>query len=121
MKLTEKQLQEQILALLHSCGVWCFLTHKVGAYQHKPIHKGISDIVGIFKQEQYQGCRYCPIDEEPPPMGIFLAIEVKKPGGKVTMAQQEFIDTVNHHGGIGFAAESCEDVIGRLGLPASVH
>ena len=115
-KLTERQLQEQILELLHSCGVWAFLTHKVGAYMHKPIHPGIADIIGIFtKVRETQPHLDCER------LGVFLAIEVKKPGGKLTAAQQEFLDTVNHHGGIGFVAESCEQVIDRLGLPMKIH
>ena len=39
-------------------------------------------------------------------LAVFLAIEVKKPGGKVSTKQQEFIEKVNRLGGIAFWADS---------------
>lgn len=57
--------------------------------------KGVSDIIGIYK-------------------GRFLAIEIKKPGGKLTPMQAVFILKVNASGGIGFMATSIDDVIERL-------
>jgi hypothetical protein len=42
--------------------------------------------------------------------GRFLAIEVKRPGGKPTPEQQQFIDTINHAGGLAFVARSIEEV-----------
>ena len=56
---------------------------------------GVSDILGIFR-------------------GRFLAIEVKKPGGKLTEKQQEFIDRINANGGIAFVARDVFDVIETL-------
>lgn len=56
---------------------------------------GVSDILGIYK-------------------GRMLAIEVKNKGNKPSPAQKEFLDNVNHHGGIGFVAYNLEDVIENL-------
>ena len=47
----------------------------------------------------------------------FLAIEVKRPGGKPTAPQQAFLDKVNEAGGIGFVATSVQDVMDQLGEP----
>lgn len=57
--------------------------------------KGSSDIIGVYK-------------------GKFLAIEVKKPGGVVTDAQEDFLDTIRTNGGIAFVAYSVDDVIKYL-------
>jgi len=58
--------------------------------------KGISDIIGVLND------------------GRFLAIEVKRPRGKPTKAQQFFIDQVNEAGGLAFVARSLEDVQNEL-------
>lgn len=46
--------------------------------------------------------------------GRFLAIEVKKKGGKVSPLQQAFLDEVNDNGGLGFVAYSLDEVIKKL-------
>jgi hypothetical protein len=63
-----------------------------------PTHtRGVSDIIGCI-----------------PKTGRFLAIEVKRPGGKPTPEQQQFIDTINAAGGLAFVARSVEEVEQRL-------
>lgn len=42
--------------------------------------------------------------------GRFLAIEVKKPGGKLSEAQRDFIEDINIRGGLAFMATCIEDV-----------
>jgi hypothetical protein len=46
--------------------------------------------------------------------GRLLAIEVKKPSGRVSDDQQEFIDLANKHGAIAFVARSVADVLSVL-------
>lgn len=46
--------------------------------------------------------------------GRFLAIEVKRPGGRLSTAQHAFLYRVEHDGGLGFMAESVADVQQRL-------
>lgn len=58
---------------------------------------GSSDILGIFK-------------------GKPLAIEVKKPEGKVSEKQAQFIERFNKEGGIAFVARSVFDVKRELNL-----
>jgi len=50
--------------------------------------------------------------------GRFLAVECKRPSQHPTAEQQQFIDTVNAHGGVGFVARSADDVITQLGMLA---
>jgi hypothetical protein len=62
--------------------------------------RGISDLIGCS------------------PTGQFIAIEVKKPGGRPTPEQLEFISRVNANGGKGFVAFSLDDVIEALANPS---
>lgn len=52
--------------------------------------------------------------------GRFIAIEVKKPGGRLTDRQIAFMDKVKRAGGQAFVACSLEDVIRELGLKTEV-
>jgi hypothetical protein len=45
-----------------------------------------------------------------PPNGRSCWIEVKKPGGRVSPEQQQFIDIINQAGGLAFVAHSVEEV-----------
>lgn len=45
------------------------------------------------------------------PDGKFLAIEVKRPGGKTTPAQDDFLALVRKNGGVAIVAHGVEDVI----------
>ncbi|HEY1015322.1 MAG TPA: hypothetical protein VGE07_21630 [Herpetosiphonaceae bacterium] len=47
-------------------------------------------------------------------LGIYLAVEVKKPGGKPTPEQARFIAKVRRLGGIGFYATSRDDARNQL-------
>ena len=54
--------------------------------------RGMSDVLGMLRD------------------GRFLAVEVKRPSGRVTEEQKAFLDNVAEHGGIGFVARSVTDV-----------
>ena len=56
---------------------------------------GIADIIGIFR-------------------GKFLAIEVKRPGNKLSDKQKAFLENVEKEGGIAIVAYSVNDVVSRL-------
>jgi len=49
--------------------------------------------------------------------GRFVAIETKRPGGKPSPEQLEFLEEVRRHGGIACIASSVQDVIDALDLP----
>lgn len=54
--------------------------------------KGLSDIIGQLKS------------------GVFLAVEVKRPGEAPTEDQQKFLDIVERNGGLAIVAESVDAV-----------
>jgi hypothetical protein len=97
-QLTEKEVTRQIRQVLKICRVW----HWKEWQGPMSFPKGISDILGIYK-------------------GQFLAIEVKRPGGRMSPDQEKFIDRVNQEGGIGFVAYSVDDVVERLGLGVKLN
>lgn len=57
---------------------------------------GIADILGVL------------------PGGRFLAIEVKRPGSRLTVDQDAFLGKINASGGLAFMASSLEEVITKL-------
>ncbi len=92
-RITEKQLTADIRKLLKRHG-----GHFV-KYWGGPMSKvGVADLVGCFR-------------------GKAVAIEIKRPGGKVTEAQEKFLRRWNEAGGIAFVARSVDEVIEQLGLP----
>jgi hypothetical protein len=84
---------------------------------------GMSDIIGVWPRAQL-----LPIPLEPegmalrraltptPPIGQFICIEVKSGIGKLSVAQQAFLDRVTQAGGKAFVARSVADVQRELGL-----
>jgi len=90
--MTEQQIQKQILDYLRMIG--CIAVKFNNSNFGRKTHQiGVSDIVGCTKE------------------GRFIAIEVKKQGGKPTVEQIEFIVDVVKHGGIGMIAYSLDEVI----------
>jgi len=53
------------------------------------------------------------------PNGVFVAIEVKRPGNKPTDSQKEFLRRVNKCGGWGLWARSVDEVIDDLNALAA--
>lgn len=104
MNPTENQIMNQIIDYLRYRGylVW---RNNTGAAEYEKDgkkrlvrfgQKGASDIFCIDHKNQ----------------GRFVAIEVKTPktARRVTRWQQEFLDNVNAHNGLGFVATSVEEV-----------
>ena len=90
VKILEKDVTRQIRDYLKYKKIWHWKQ-----FQTLGSKPGVSDILGIYK-------------------GRFLAIEVKKPGGKLSEHQVKFLDIVNSEGGIGFMATCIEDVDANL-------
>lgn len=101
---TEQQVQKAILDYLHSKNYIAFKHRNVGIYVQRtnkyiPLsagEKGISDVIGCDKD------------------GRFIAIEVKKVGGKASPDQLKFLKRVNASGGIGILAYSIVDVVSKI-------
>ncbi len=91
-QITERDVTAAIRTILRTCGIWHF-KHWGGPMGEK----GIADIIGCHK-------------------GRMIAIEIKKPGGKPTSEQLQFLENVKAAGGIGFVASSVNDVIEGLNL-----
>lgn len=111
--MTEKELQNQVMAWLHQKGVMCWPNAAVSVYDpqrkrfrksHNRFHRnGIPDILGVL------------------PGGLFLGIELKKPPtGKrkeetlfnmLSDDQKSFLADCRTNGGVCFVADSLETVI----------
>jgi penicillin-binding protein-related factor A (putative recombinase) len=97
----EKDIQKSILEYLQAKRIFCWKQATTGIYKpdgtgYIPVGlKGVSDILGVLSG------------------GRFLAIEVKRPSGKLSEAQVEFLQNINLHGGLGFVAHSIDDVIAQ--------
>lgn len=103
---TEQDIQKTIIDYLKIKHYVVFKHHSTGSTirEGKPIYfkhgdKGISDIIGCS------------------PQGRFIAIEVKKPEGKVSEEQLDFIERVNRIGGTAFVAYSLDDVMAKIETP----
>lgn len=101
---SEQGIQKSILDYLRLKKYVAFKHHSTGsgvrngkAFFFSHSEKGISDIIACSRE------------------GRFIAIEVKKPGGKPSEEQLDFLERVNQNGGIGILAYSLDDVIGKVG------
>ena len=92
MAVLEKNIQKEILNFLNINGIFAFKVSG-GMFQKS----GISDIIAC----------HC---------GKFVAIEVKRPGGKVSPLQEDFCQKVHYHGGQAIIAYSLDDVKKALKL-----
>lgn len=105
-KITEAEVQTQIIDWLCLKQIFNWRQNTMGVYMgqdengngrfRKAPATGISDICGVL------------------PNGKFLAIECKRPGGKPSPEQIEFIDNVNGNGGVGFVADNLDIVIEKI-------
>ena len=97
----EKEIQSAILEYLHARRIFCWKEHSAGipienGTRFMPIGlKGKADILGVL------------------PSGRFLAIEVKRPSGRLSPDQEDFLENINVNGGLAFVAKSIDDVIAQ--------
>lgn len=75
---------------------------------------GSSDIVGWVQVEQVADvpCQDCGARDAR--LGLFLAVEVKGTGGKLSKAQETFQDRVREAGGIALVARPQTDTVAAL-------
>jgi len=94
----ESEIQKAILQYLALCkGVYAFRTNNVGVplqggtgFRPSPV-KGLADLLCVVE-------------------GHFLALEVKRPGGKLSEAQKGFLASVKAAGGTAEVVTSVEEV-----------
>ena len=83
----EQDIQTSIMNYISSIGGLPLKFNNIGIYAKA----GVSDIIACIK-------------------GRFVSIEVKRPGKKPTQLQENFIKAVNIVGGLGFWADSLDEV-----------
>lgn len=94
----EKDIQSSIMDYLHMKKIFSWKEHSggmmiEGGTRYMPLGlKGKADILGCYK-------------------GLFLAIEVKRPSGKLSVDQAYFLEAIRNAGGIAFVATSIDDLI----------
>lgn len=100
---TEQEIQKSFLDYLRLKGCIAFKHHSTAstvrggkAVFFKYGDRGISDIIGCTKT------------------GRFLAIEVKRKGGKASVDQVDFIRRVIAQGGIGIITDDLNDVMAEF-------
>ena len=102
----ERDVQRAVLALLHIHPKVSFAFRQNSGQMQRGdrkvrfAFKGCSDVLGMLTD------------------GRFLAVEIKRPGGKPTPAQQAFIDNVNRHGGLGLVVSSVQEIDEALKKPS---
>jgi hypothetical protein len=95
-ELNERVLQRQFLSYLQSRGFKAWLDRQtVGKPGYGTIRssKGVADILAVV-----------------PPMGRFLAIEVKMKKGVLSQEQRDFLSDVRSKGGVGEVVTSLEEL-----------
>lgn len=89
----ESDLQTQILNYLREKGVFCWKQNSSGVRGRKAPIRGIPDILGVL------------------PDGRFLGVEVKKPGGKPSAEQVEFIQRIIQNQGVALIIYKFSDIL----------
>ena len=103
--MTEKSIQQLIRERAAKLNIRLFrnnvgvLRDDLGKYVTYGLCVGSSDLIGD-----------CPVNG----IAVFLAVEVKRPGGKVTVEQHAFISSVNARGGIALSCDSVESFESQL-------
>lgn len=99
----ERDIQRDVLAWLRAVGVVVIRVNSGAApgqggrrYVRFTDTPGVSDLIGLL------------------PDGLFLAIELKRPGERPTEHQRKFLDAVSGSGGLAFVAHSVADVEAAL-------
>ena len=88
----EQDIQKDMLKFLEKKGILAIKHNNIGIYARA----GVPDILCCSNK------------------GIFIGIEVKRPGEIPKPHQQAFIDTINSLGGISFYATSVKDIEDNL-------
>jgi hypothetical protein len=69
--------------------------------------RGVSDILGVLPRTLDVGGRRVRV-------GVFLGVEVKRPGGRLTPEQEAFADAVRKAGGISLVVHSVGELAEEL-------
>lgn len=103
----ERQIQKQILQYLAARGIVAIRINSGSVKHHDANGK-----TRYVKFNSMPGCSDIIAIE--PKSGRFLAIEVKRPGGKLTPEQRDFQQRVEKAGGMAIVCYSIDDLISFL-------
>ena len=110
----ERDIQRGCLEWLSAKGVLSWRSNQIpvplkdGGFRKFAGLKGVADILGIVRQDVML------LDRSIIPMGVFLAVEVKGPKGKLSEEQEWFLEEVRRRGGIGLCVRSVDDLEAQL-------
>lgn len=108
----ENEVTREIRRVLRKAGIFHF-KHWGGLYSKT----GVSDLIGVKKVKVAD-----LVEKGVEEIGVFVAIEVKGPKGKVTKEQSQFLNNVSDRcKGIGMVAWSADEVIKELNLEEFIH
>jgi len=107
----EKDVEKEIRKALKMAQVWHW-KHWGGGFNPR----GIPDILGIYPA-RVDDLVKAGVEE----IGVFLGIEVKKPGQTPNKDQEDWIKNIVKNHGIGFWTDNVHVVIKRLGLLEKAH
>ncbi len=86
-------------------GIFCWKNHSVGiydptrkVYRTNTSLKGVSDILGIVEKTKDGRT------------GVFIAVEVKTPSGKVSDAQNAFMEEISNRDGYSLVVRSVDEL-----------
>jgi hypothetical protein len=66
--------------------------------------KGVADILGVLSRSAPGG------GDGPETVGLFLAVEVKRPGERPRADQEAFLDDIRRRGGVGLCVHSLTEL-----------
>lgn len=102
----ESDILQACLSYLNLRGVFCWRSNNTGIYdpaskRYRAFRglKGVADILGVLPRPA-GGSR----------LGVFLAVEVKRPGGKASAEQKWFLGEVARLGGVALCVRSVEEL-----------
>lgn len=101
MEKTEGEIKKEIVQVLRKHGFLVWVQHANPPLKRKfQVKKGICDIIGIHRNGS----------------GKMIALEVKKPGGRLSEEQIKFINKIRSLGGIAGVVYNVEDTEDLLNL-----
>lgn len=106
----EKDIQRACLDYLAARGILAWRANQIpvplpgGGFRRFSGLRGVSDILGILPQT------VDTVGHGQATFGNLLAVEIKRPGGKLSPDQEWFLSEINRRGGIGICVRSVDEL-----------
>lgn len=120
----EQDIQREVLQFLRAAPGVVAWKAGAGAFRQdgrfvRMGRKGVSDIVGwrrTFTEGPQKVFGDRLVADKGAPVAQFLAVEVKRPGARLTSEQRDFLELVRQDGGLAIVATCAVDVARALGM-----